>query len=131
MSSFRCYQLLLTYTAPSGGTNNKFYADACGWDNNPLSANYRSCIGPDQYPGGKAGGNVVTTYTVKVLSTGTTTAGTAIVDFSGSSYHYNNDYGDTVISITALPPPLTLTKIANPTNADRRIDSYLHTARHQ
>ena len=82
-----------------------------------------SCIGPDQYPGGKAGGNVVTTYTVKVLSTGTTTAGTAILDFSGSSYHYNNDYGDTVISITALPPPLTLSKIANPTTRppDRRL----------
>ncbi len=113
---FQVLSIATTYTAPSGGTNNKFYADACGWDNNPLSSNYRSCIGPDQYPGGKAGGNVVTTYTVKVLSTGTTTAGTAILDFSGSSYHYNNDYGDTVISITALPPPLTLTKIANPTN---------------
>ncbi|HEX5701726.1 MAG TPA: hypothetical protein VFX97_00745 [Pyrinomonadaceae bacterium] len=113
---FQVLSIATTYTAPSGGTNNKFYADACGWENNPLSANYRDCVGPDQYPGGKAGGNVVTTYTVKVLSTGTTTAGTAIVDFSGSSYHYNSDYGTTVISITALPPPLTLTKIANPTN---------------
>ncbi|HKO36274.1 MAG TPA: hypothetical protein VJV21_07320 [Pyrinomonadaceae bacterium] len=112
---FQVLSIATTYTAPSGGTNNKFYADACGWDNNPLSGNYRSCIGPVQYPGGKAGGNVVTTYTVKVLSTGTTTAGTAIVDFSGSSYHYNSDYGQAVISVTALPPPLTLTKIANPT----------------
>ena len=112
---FQVLSIATTYTAPSGGTNNKFYADACGWENNPLSANYRSCVGPVQYPGGKAGGTVVTTYTVKVLSTGTTTAGTAIVDFSGSSYRYNSDYGVTVISITALPPPLTLTKIANPT----------------
>lgn len=112
---FQVLSIATTYTAPSGGTNDKFYADACGWDNNPLSANYRSCIGPVQYPGGKAGGNVVTTYTVKVLSTGTTTAGTAIVDFSGSSYHYNSDYGTKIISITALPPPLTLSKIANPT----------------
>ena len=112
---FQVLSIATTYTAPAGGTNNKFYADACGWDNNPLSANYRSCIGPVQYPGGKAGGTVVTTYTVKVLSTGTTSAGTAIVDFSGSSYHYNSDYGVTVISITSLPPPLTLTKIANPT----------------
>src|SRR5688572_20185686 len=112
---FQVLSIATTYTAPSGGTNNKFYADACGWENNPLSANYRSCVGPVQYPGGKAGGTVVTTYTVKVLSTGTTSAGTAIVDFSGSSYHYNSDYGVTMISITALPPPLTLTKIANPT----------------
>jgi uncharacterized repeat protein (TIGR01451 family) len=114
---FRVLSIATTYTAPSGGTNDKFYADACGWDNNPLSGNYRSCIGPEQYPGGKAGGSVVTIYTVKVISTGTTTAGTAIVDFSGSSYHYNSDYGTTIISITALPPPLTLSKIANPTTA--------------
>jgi len=112
---FQVLSIATTYTAPSGGTNNKFYADACGWENNPLSANYRSCVGPEQYSGGKAGGDVVTTYTVKVLSTGTTSAGTAIVDFSGSSYHYNSDYGTKIISITALPPPLTLTKIANPT----------------
>src|SRR6266513_3169028 len=112
---FQVQAIATTYTAPAGGTNDKFYADACGWDNNPLSGTYRSCIGPVNYPGGKAGGTVVTTYTVKVLSTGNTTASTLIMDFSGSSYHYNSDYGVQVISITALPPPLTLSKIANPT----------------
>ena len=114
---FQVQAISTTYTAPAGGTNDKFYADACGWDNNPLSATYRSCIGPANYPGGKAGGTVVTTYTVKVLSTGNTTASTLIMDFSGSSYHYNSDYGVQVISITALSPPLTLSKIANPTTA--------------
>jgi uncharacterized repeat protein (TIGR01451 family) len=114
---FQVQSIATTYTAPAGGTNDKFYADACGWDNNPLSANYRSCIGPQNYAGGKAGGTVVTTYTVKVLSTGNTTAGTLIMDFSGSSYHYNSDYGVLTISSTALPPPLTLSKIANPTTA--------------
>jgi uncharacterized repeat protein (TIGR01451 family) len=113
---FQVQSISTTYTAPSGGTNNKFYADACGWDNNPLSPNYRSCIGPPNYPGEKAGGTVVTTYTVKILSTGTTTASTLVLDFSGSSYHYNNDYGTKTITITALPPPLTLSKIANPTS---------------
>jgi len=112
---FQVQSISTAYTAPSGATNDKFYADACGWDNNPLSPTYRSCIGPENYPGGKAGGTVITTYTVKVLSTGTTTAGTLVLDFSGSSYHYNSDYGVQVISITALPPPLTLSKIANPT----------------
>ena len=29
------------------GGKHKFYADACGWDNNPLSGTYRSCIGPE------------------------------------------------------------------------------------
>jgi uncharacterized repeat protein (TIGR01451 family) len=114
---FQVQSISTTYTAPSGGTNDKFYADACGWNNNPLSVNYRSCIGPVNYLGGKAGGTVVTTYTVRVLSTGNTTAGTLIMDFSGSSYHYNSDYGVQVISSTALPPPLTLSKIANPTTA--------------
>ena len=114
---FQVQSIATTYTAPSGGTNDKFYADACGWDNNPLSATYRSCIGPVQYAGGKAGGTVVTTYTVKAIAAGTTNAGTAILDFSGSSYHYNSDYGNAIIAVTSLPPPLTLSKIANPTTA--------------
>ena len=114
---FQVQSIATTYTAPPGGTNDKFYADACGWDNNPLSGTYKSCIGPVNYLGGKAGGTVVTTYTVKVLSTGVTTASTLVMDFSGSSFHYNADYGALVISSTALPPPLTLSKIANPTTA--------------
>src|SRR3989442_4504899 len=114
---FQVQAIATTYTSPPAATNDKFYADACGWDNNPLSATYRSCIGPVNYLGGQAGGTVVTTYTVKVLSTGVTTASTLVMDFSGSSYHYNADYGALVISSTALPPPLTLSKIANPTTA--------------
>lgn len=113
---FQVQSISTTYSAPSGATNDKFYADACGWDNNPLSASYRSCIGPENYPGGKAGGTVTTTYTVQVLSTGATTAGTLILDFSGSSYHYNSDFGVQILSITSLPPPLTLSKIATPTS---------------
>jgi len=113
---FQVLSVSTTYTSPTGGANNKIYADACGWDNNPLNlSTYRSCVGPEQYPSGRAGGNVVTTYTVKVLSTGITTASTLIYDFSGSSYHYNSDFGSRgVITITALPPPLTLTKLATP-----------------
>jgi len=116
---FQVLSISTTYSSPAGGTNNKFYADACGWDNNPASATYRSCIGPDQYSGGKAGGTVSTTYTVKILSTGTTTASTLILDFSGSSYHYNNDYGVGInsISVTSLNPPLpnvSLTKSVTP-----------------
>lgn len=105
---FQVLSISTTYTAPAGATNNKFYADACGWDNNPLSATYRSCIGPENYAGGKAGGTISTTYTVKILSTGVTTASTLINDFSGSSYHYNSDYGMGInsITITAVPAPV-------------------------
>ena len=119
---FQVLTISSTYTAPAGGTNDKFYADACGWDNNPLSGSYRSCIGPENYSGGKAGGTISTTYTVKILSTGSTTVSTLIMDFSGSSYHYNSDYGTGVnsITITALPalvPSISLQKSVSPSGA--------------
>src|SRR5207245_11266972 len=123
---YQVNNIVTTYTAPAGETNDKFYADACGWENNPLSANYRSCVGPENYPGGKAGGTISTTYTVKILSAGTTTASTLINDFSGSSYHYNNDYGTGInsITITALPAPVpnvSLSKSVSPTAASLTI----------
>ena len=123
---FQVLSISTTYTSPSGATNNKFYADACGWDNNPASPNYRSCIGPVNYTGGKAGGTIATTYTVKILSAGTTTASTLITDFSGSSYHYNNDYGVGINSITisALNPPVPnigLQKSVSPTASSQTI----------
>ena len=111
---FQVVGISTTYSAPAGATNDKFYADACGWDNNPLSPTYKSCIGPANYPGDKAGGELTSVYTVKILSTGTTVASALILDVSGGSYHYNADYGEQTIAITALPPPLTLAKLANP-----------------
>ena len=109
-SIFEVTALTTTYTAPAGGTNTKFYADACGWDTVPTSGTYRSCIGPTQY-GGKAGGTISTTYTVRIIGAGTTTLSALVYDFSGSSYHYNSDYGNTVLSITALnAPDMTIAK---------------------
>lgn len=121
---FQVQAIATTYSSPAGATNDKIYADACGWDNNPLSATYRSCIGPANYSGGKAGGTISTTYTVKVLSAGTTTASTLILDFSGSSYHYNSDFGLAVssITITALGvPSVGLQKSVTPTTAPQLI----------
>lgn len=123
---FQVLSISTTYTSPAGGTNDKFYADACGWDNNPLSATYRSCIGPVNYSGGKAGGTIATTYTVKILSSGTTTISTLINDFSGSSYHYNNDYGQGVNSITVTAvnsptPNVSLQKSVSPSAAAQTI----------
>ena len=98
------------YNAPAGTGNNAIYADACGWDPiigpTPPQGTYRSCKGPYNYPGGKAGGNVTTVYTVKVLSAGSATITNLIYDFSGSSYHYNSDLGTGVnaITITAVNP---------------------------
>jgi LPXTG-site transpeptidase (sortase) family protein len=69
---------------------DRLYADACGWENDPTSPNYRTCVGGDY----KAGGTVTNTYTVKIISgAGTTqTLNTLLYDFSGSSYHYNSDF---------------------------------------
>src|SRR5262249_42130264 len=48
---------------------NKLYADACQWQPDPNAPTYRSCVGGDFKAGGN---NVVTTYTVKILSGGGT-----------------------------------------------------------
>lgn len=111
---FQVVSIQTTYSAPSGSTNDKFYADACGWNSVPGTANYRDCVGPVNWPGGKVGGNLTSVYTVKILSGGTTTPGALILDHSGSSYHYNNDYGSGgSISITATDPALTLSKLSS------------------
>ncbi|HLM60531.1 MAG TPA: VCBS repeat-containing protein [Pyrinomonadaceae bacterium] len=92
---FRVLSVNTTYSEPVGATNDKIYADSCGWNNNPLSLTYRKCSTT-----GKAGGTIKTVYTVLILSAGTTTASTLIYDFSGSSYHYNSDFGTAIASIT-------------------------------
>ncbi|MFC1778070.1 hypothetical protein ACFL3I_12150, partial [Pseudomonadota bacterium] len=71
--------------------NPKLYADACGWDANPTSPTYRSCIEDDD----KAGGSPITTlYLVTIISGGgtTQTLNSLVYDFSGSSFHYNADF---------------------------------------
>ena len=92
------FQVLSATTTYSANTSpyvaspsDKLYADACGWDSDPNSPNYRSCIGGDA----KTGGTVSTTYHVRVVGgAGTSeTLGSLLYDFSGSSYHYNADFG--------------------------------------
>lgn len=104
-SMFRVVSTSTTYTAPSGATNDKLYADACGWDPNPSSPTYNSCIGPAGISGGKAGGTLQTTYVLDVIGAGSATVNTEIYDFSGSSFHYNSDYSTNVFSITATNDP--------------------------
>ena len=114
-SMFRIVSATSTYTAPSGATNDRLYADACGWDTVPTSGTYRSCIGPDNYTGGKAGGTIVTTYTLAVVGAGVATVKTMIYDFSGSSYHYNSDFDTSGHSITAVAdtPPVAVNDVAS------------------
>jgi large repetitive protein len=93
---FQVQAVNTTYSADDSpfvpNPDNKLYADACLWQNDPNSPEYRACVGGDF----KAGGNsVVTTYTIKIISGGGTsqTLGSLLYDFSGSSYHYNSDFG--------------------------------------
>ncbi len=84
-----------TYTADSSpyvtSPSDRLYANGCLWDDDINSPNYKSCIGGD----GKAGGTVITTYTVKIVAGGGTSQSlnSLLYDFSGSSFHYNADYG--------------------------------------
>jgi uncharacterized repeat protein (TIGR01451 family) len=97
--------------------NDKLYADACLWENDPNSPNYRSCVGGDFKAGGN---NVVTTYTIKVISGGGTsqTLNTLLDDFSGSSYHYNADFttGARVANVID-PASATISKSFSPNPA--------------
>src|SRR5262249_861993 len=72
--------------------NNNPYADACQWQSDPNPPTYRSCVGGDFKAGGAPD---VTTYTLKIISGGGTSQalGSLLYDFSGSSYHYNSDFG--------------------------------------
>ncbi|MEO5626084.1 MAG: hypothetical protein ABIQ70_08775 [Dokdonella sp.] len=91
---FQILSVNTTYSADSSpyvaNPSNKLYADACLWENDPNSPNYRSCVGV----AGKAGGSVVTTYTIKIVGGGGSaqTLNTLLHDFSGSSFHYNADF---------------------------------------
>ncbi|MGY8904535.1 MAG: hypothetical protein ACKVIH_08320 [Burkholderiales bacterium] len=49
---FQVLSVSTTYAQPTGAVNSTPYGDACGWQNNPLLPNYRSCVGPAPYPGG-------------------------------------------------------------------------------
>ena len=115
---FQVNSVSTTYAADSNLThvpnpNPSLYADACTWDSNPASPTYRSCIGGDD----KAGGDpVATIYNVTVLPSAVTsgTLNTLLYDFSGSSYHYNADYGVTYYFIIVDPTQVTINKSFNP-----------------
>jgi len=112
---FEVQSVNMTYSANTLPVSlNQLYADACGWDNDPNSPNYRSCIGGDA----KAGGDVTATYTVKILpgaAAGTKPLGAVLYDFSGSSYHYNSDFAPTSVNVKVVgPSSVTIAKSFTP-----------------
>ena len=115
---FQILSVSTTYSANNSpyvsSPNDKLYADACLWENDPNSPNYRSCVGGDFKTGGS---NVVTTYTIRIISGGgtTQTLNTLLYDFSGSSYHYNADYSTGVRFANIIDPTnVTIAKSFSP-----------------
>ncbi|HXQ38722.1 MAG TPA: hypothetical protein VN843_32270, partial [Anaerolineales bacterium] len=113
---FQINSVSTTYTAPSSTTTNRLYADACTWENDPNSPNYRSCLGV-----GKNGGNTTVTYQVTILQAPSAPLvnpqplSTLIYDFSGSSFHYNSDFGvSTRYAYILDPSVVTIAKNFNP-----------------
>jgi hypothetical protein len=113
---FQILSVATTYTAPPSGASDKLYGDACTWENDPNSPNYRSCLST-----GKDGGNIIVSYRVKILQVPSSPLinpeplNTLIYDFSGSSYHYNADYSTTPrYSQIVDPSAITIAKNFNP-----------------
>ncbi|NMC46405.1 MAG: class F sortase [Chloroflexi bacterium] len=106
---FRINSVHSTYSTVSLAppSSDMLYADSCGWDNDPLSPTYRSCIVSD----GKSGGDVTVEYNVTILSgIGSTQDFTSMFyDYSGSSYHYNADFSRSARLVTVISP-VTISK---------------------
>ncbi len=117
---FQVQSVSTTYTADTSvyvsNPNDKLYGDACKWDNDPNSPYYRSCRDV-----GKVGGGVVVTYVVKILQVpgaplvNPEPLSSLLYDFSGSSYHYNDDFGtSTRFAVVVDPTTLTIAKNFSP-----------------
>lgn len=112
---FQIEAITVAYTIPENGEDTKFYADACGWDPDPESASYRTCIGPENLPGGKAGGTVTMEFSVKVLAPGTTTLDFLAYGLSTGNYFYYLVDENSSISVTAIEQTITPTETQTPT----------------
>ena len=105
-----------------GGTDDTFYTDACGWVNDPtdtITPAYRECAAT-----GKAGGDLTVTVVASVIGTGSGAIQAVIYDFSGSSYHYNSDFGDPIKSL----PFVALAAPTGPTAVDDNASTSEDTA---
>lgn len=116
---FRIESVQSSYATPSGTNNAQFYEDACGWQNDPSSVTYMACVGPVNVPGGVVGTSVVTTYTVRVMSTGSTTLTHLVYGYENNNFTYQSTYGSDNLTVTAITqgqPTNTPTRTPTPTN---------------
>jgi LPXTG-site transpeptidase (sortase) family protein len=106
--NLRVTRVQSSYTHPFAATNDKLYADACGWENDITSADYRTCTGPENYLTGSVGGEITTTYSVQALAAGSVTLTPTLygfnIDEGDGVYEYNEDYGTNTLAITIVQP---------------------------
>ena len=120
-TNFRYLTTNVTYSAfPTGqpATVTSFYADGCTWDNDPLSPDYLSCLGTGKY-GGTATSNITVTA---VAAAKNIQIFNLIYDFSGSSFHYNLDFDDSISSIDVFNPALLGNLVWDDSNLDGIFD---------
>jgi LPXTG-site transpeptidase (sortase) family protein len=116
---FQIESVKSSYETPAGANNTQFYADACGWQNDPNIDPYMYCGGPDNFTGGVVGSSVVTTYTVRVLATGSATLTHLVYGYENGKFTYQSTYGSDNLAVTAIPqgqPTNTPTRTPTPTN---------------
>lgn len=116
---FQIESVKSSYETPAGADNDQFYADACGWQNDPSQNPYMYCVGPDNFTGGVVGTSVVTTYTVRVLATGSATLTHLVYGFENGNYTYQSTYGSDNLAVTAISqgqPTNTPTRTPTPTS---------------
>src|SRR5439155_9303176 len=91
---FRIEGVSQTYAQPwvNGPTpNDRMFADAGAWAYSPTNSG--ATTNTDNSTNKSGGDPISSTYTVRVVGAGSGRLDSLINDFSGSSFHYNGDYG--------------------------------------
>jgi len=116
---FKITSVSASYATPSTFIGSAPYADACNWQDNKTLANFNKCgAGNPDFASSsyKVGNQVVTTYRVLVIGTGSGSLSALFYDFSGSSFHYNSDYGGAGFSVSVTSKwPLDVTTVGDGT----------------
>ena len=106
---FQILSVSSTFWVPAGEHSDKIYLDVCGWDNDPTSPTYRSCIGPPGFPSPNIGDHISTEYQVKVTAPGIASLSFIEYDYAGGDYHYDPVGGVSAFTILAAEPTTTPT----------------------
>jgi len=101
------YAQPLKLTTPNLGTasnpNPTVFADAGQWNDVPTSPTYRSPTNTNNQTDRAGGDPIRTKYTVTVIGEGEARVTDSIRDYSGSSFHYNSDWGQLVHTVVSEP----------------------------